>query len=119
MAPVGLILAMTLIIIIIGVGATLALVVCGILVWCCCTRRKGQSNKNRNSDGGRHALLNDPNYQTPDEYPGRRSASGSANNLTYLQPVDANIPMNGIRSRPRDPGYDYPSVSVHSSSSVS
>ena len=114
--------ARTLIIIIIGVGATLVLVLCGIIVWCFFWRRKGHSNNNnnRNSDGN-HALLDDPNYQNPDELPGRRATSvnGSASNLTYLQPIDANIAFNGVRKRPHDPGYDYPSVNLNTLSQVS
>lgn len=76
----------TLIIIIIAVGATLFVVLLGILLWCCCWKKRkgdrGQSLLSRNSDA---------NYQNPNSFPGPRPSThgGSANNLTYLQPIDA------------------------------
>ena len=80
-----------------------------------CTPLLDKNGVNRNSGGGR-ALLDDPNYQTPDEFPGARSSSqhGSANNLTYLQPIDANVRFNGTK-RPQGPGpvFEYPSVKFH------
>lgn len=61
-----------LILIIIVVAGVLSLLVVVIVIWCCCRKRKSRRNQNH----GTATLLShgeDPNYQNPNNLPGRHS----------------------------------------------